>query len=175
MDQGEKIKRVAAFFLSANDHDNPYRTPAAMRTLDGLIRNQVSRALGRAATRWREAYADGHRELQRPTRDQPWPDPGQTARLNTLKTTADKLSSLSSLVSALPAPTNDRVWQRVRDTKSLLDALIDYDYSLADHAQRLDDLSQQSSTLPSDQSSAAMIQQIEQLLRERASLIASVP
>lgn len=163
-------------WLSPHTDSNPYASPATMRALDSLIRSQVADQIARAAARFRGAYAEGHARLGHPSREAPLPDSAALEALRSLKAKGDRLSNLSAAVSALPAPANDRVWQRVRDHRNLLELLIEYDYTLVAESRKLGPWAEAallSGAGGNDLESA--LAPIQRTLRERSDLLLSVP
>ncbi len=170
----DQIQRVAAWFKAA---DNPYASAQTMRQLDGMIRNQLAAALAEAAARWRLSYTDYHRAMPPSSREHPFPPREQVARLNALRRVADQLSNLASTVRALPAPSNDRVWQRIRDQRQLLEMLVEYDSLLAEYGEVLNRWSQSVDPTTSAVGEAELAEQltpITKVLRERSEWLRSV-
>ncbi len=170
----EQIRRVAGWFKTA---DNPYASPQSMRQLDGMIRNQVASALSEAAACWRLAYTAYHQAMPPASREAPFPPPEQMARLNALRHIADQLSNLAATVQALPAPANDRVWQRIRDQRQLLEMLVEYDALLAEYAEVLNHWSQSIDPATSPHSQTELAEHLTPLakvLRERSEWLRSV-
>lgn len=116
---------------------NPYATADSLRAWDGVIRNHVADALEGAASRWRGWYTEAHRALPTPSREHPWPDRGQMARVQELKRVADQCSGEASRVRAQEMPAHDRVFHRLRANDGLLDLLLACDARLAGHVDAL--------------------------------------
>lgn len=167
------VRRIIAVFAPAT-RVGFYDSPAGMRELDHLIRNRLAQDLSGAAGRFREVYANGHRNLPPPTRDAPLGDPARIRDLASLKRTAERLEELAALIHALPAPANDRVWQKIRREETLLDQLIAWDYEMAEIGVRLADVAHAPGD-PSVDSVADLVDKIRSLLRDRQALIVSVP
>ncbi|MCY0909887.1 MAG: hypothetical protein OWR62_16030 [Sulfobacillus thermotolerans] len=140
MERHEALSVISAKFFSERRDTNPYASAETMRALDQLIRNALSDGLARAAAVFRGLYQHESRRLSIPSREHPLPDPNAMVRLRELKRIADVLSEWVSRVHALPAPSNDRVYHRIRDNDQLLELLIEVDYQLASSASALDGL-----------------------------------
>lgn len=174
MEQHDKILAVMHKFLVETADTNPYATAATMRALDGLIRNQLSAQLARAAHLWRETWMAYNRTIPPATREEPFPDRAMLQTARQLKGLADRLSSLAGTVTALPAPVNDRVWNRVRNHALTLQTLIDMDYDLVSIASGWDSMptSGDSTTVTE---TTARLDQLESRLRDRQLLLERVP
>ncbi len=124
-------------WLSEARDTNPYATAEGMRAWDSVIRNHVADALEAAASRWRGWYTEAHRALPTPSREHPWPDRDQMARVQDLKRVADQCSAEGARVRAQEMPAHDRVFHRLRGNDSLLDLLLACDARLAGHVDIL--------------------------------------
>ncbi len=174
MELTAKIRAVATALLPHTTAD-PYASGASMRALDGLIRSRVSESLAQAAAVARSAYSHGYEALGHPTRDHPLPDLEAMRQWNRLKRLSEELSGLGALVSALPAPTNDRVWQRLRNNRTLLELLIEYDYNLVEYSKTLEAAVRGVDETVAPQDLEASLDPIRKLLRERSDLLSAVP
>jgi hypothetical protein len=170
----EKIRVVAAAVFSTASTD-PYATGSSMRALDSLIRSRVAETLAHAAAAVRTQYTDAHQALGHPSRENPFADAEKLRDLEQIKRLSEQLSNLGSLVSALPAPANDRVWQRLRKNRSLLELLIEYDYTLVEHTASLERRVQSANLSDGLNDILAMLDPIKNLLRERSDLLSAVP
>jgi len=113
--------------------------------------------------------------LDHPSRENPFADAEKLRDLEQIKRLSEQLSNLGSLVSALPAPANDRVWQRLRKNRSLLELLIEYDYTLVEHTASLERRVQSANLSDGLNDILAMLDPIKNLLRERSDLLSAVP
>lgn len=167
------IRRIAAVFGQGRSAGF-YDSPAAMRDLDLLIRNRLAADLSRAATRFREAYAAGHRDLARPSRESPLGDPVRLRELASVKAAGERLQDLAALVHAQPAPAGDRVWRKIHREGPLLDQLIAWDYAMAEVGEQLAAIAAEPESLPVDQVDH-LVEKIRGLLRDRQALITGLP
>lgn len=177
MERHEALHVIGAKFLSQGRDTNPYASAETMRAFDQVIRNNLGDGLARAAAAVRTLYQEQSRLMGTPTRERPFPDPADLARLRHLKRLADQLSEWVSSVHALEVPANDRVYHRIRDNDQLLELLIDVDYQLAKSASELDQLtetltlSQFQDRLPRFES---QLELLGKALRERSRIVSGV-
>ncbi len=124
-------------WLSEARDTNPYATAESLRQWDNVIRNHTADALEAVASQWRNWYTEAHRDLPTPSREHPWPDRSQLARVQDLKRAADQCSAEASRVRAQEMPSQDRVFHRLRANDGLLDLLVACDARLAGHVDAL--------------------------------------
>lgn len=178
MERHEQIGTIVAKFFHERRDVNPYASADTMRALDHVIRDGLAGGLARAASVWRSMYQEQSRRVRVPTRDNPLPDAQQMADLREYKRLADLLSERVSMVHALPAPANDRVYHRIRNNDQLLELLITTDYGLAVIAESLDRLGDGITRETASQARGAFERKIAELdaaLKERSRLLSSVP
>ncbi len=164
---------VGKFFSEANDV-NPYASAATMRALDQAIRNTLCGDLARLAAVWRGYYQAASAEIPAPSRENPFVDRALLDRAKGFKAIADHLSQLASQAASLEAPTNDRVYNRIRKNDVLLETLIELDRSLALTARQIEE----HGTFNDPQGLAGIrrdMDQLEALIRERRRLLAPIP
>lgn len=178
MERHEKVSKVAAKFLYESRDINPYASAASMRALDALIRNSIADGLARAAQKWRLVYQAQSRLIGVPTRDKPFPDAEALAQLKEYKRMADELSEWVSRLHALPAPSNDRAYHRIRDNDQLLELLIAQDYAITVISESLDHLGD---SLTSASAQALSLQfteklgELEAAIVSRSRILSNVP
>jgi hypothetical protein len=117
---------------------NFYRKENQLRADDLLIRAKVGELLGSARKSIETAQSDYRREfLPPPTREKPTHDPKAVAGAQTLERLSKAVDALKGLISAQPAPENDRMTQRYRQEADTLQRLIASDQKLAGQAELL--------------------------------------
>ncbi|PSR34182.1 MAG: hypothetical protein C7B46_06430 [Sulfobacillus benefaciens] len=174
MEKHDSVQEIVAKFFSEARDINPYASAATMRALDQVIRNTLSGDLVAAAAVWRHRYQEASAEIPAPSRDNPFPDHHLLQKAKQLKALADHLSQLASQVAALEAPSQDRVYNRIRDNTALLDTLIEVDRALAAIARRIEASSL--ATSPMDTNALELgLSELESLLRQRRQILAGTP
>src|SRR5580700_1665974 len=114
---------------------NFYKTQGQLRADDLLIRQRVGAALGSAAGRIEQLAAEFQRKcIPAPSRQQPYPPAELMARLGDARALRQKLLDREILIQGLPAPAQDKVWQRLRDETNLLQNLLNADAGLLELA-----------------------------------------
>lgn len=90
---------------------------------------------------------------------------------------ADRFSEAAAFVTALPVPSNDRVWHRVRSHTLTRQTLIDFDYQLVHLADQIEH-----PPIPEGPSPAKArtpiydaVQALENVMTERLRLLEQVP
>lgn len=155
---------------------NYYDDRNKARADDLLVRQKASGALGEAAqalTALETAYV---RKFVPPaTRGNPFPPDAVLQKQRELVRLREDIRDLSSRIGGLSVPTQDKVWQRVRDEKTLLDALLSYDHLLIEQADtvRLQALALTASEWD-DAGGASLetaLRTVEATLRERQQLL----
>ncbi|NMP23762.1 hypothetical protein [Sulfobacillus harzensis] len=177
MERHEALVVIGAKFFSERQDTNPYASAETMRAFDQVIRNSLGDGLARAASVFRTFYQEQSRVIGIPTRERPFPDPGDMAKLRYLKRIADQLSEWVSRIHALEAPSNDRVYHRIRDNDQLLELLIDVDYQLAQSATEIDRMTESLNVSVLDAMLPKFERQLEVLgkaVRERSRIISGV-
>src|ERR1700677_4434186 len=117
---------------------NFYRQEHQLRADDLLIRGKVGTLLGSARKSIETAQSDYRREfLPPPTREKPTHDPTAVAGAQTLERLSHAVGALQGLISAQPAPENDRMSERHRQEAETLQRLIASDQKLAGQAELL--------------------------------------
>lgn len=174
MERHERLLTIVGKFLSEAKDINPYASAATMRALDQAIRNTLAGDLATLAAIWRGFYQAASAKIPAPSREQPFVDRALLDRAKELKGIADQLSQLASQAASLEAPSNDRVYNRIRKNDVLLETLIDIDRNLALTARQFEE-----EVVHSDPESLTRIrsdmQQLERLMGERRRLLAPIP
>ncbi len=174
VERHEGVLVIVAKFLSESLDTNPYASAATMRALDQAVRNTLSGDLTQLASRWRALYQDTSAKIPLPSREHPFPDRGLLDQAKALKAVADQLSQLASQATALEAPSNDRVYNRIRKNDVLLETLIEIDRNLALTARQMEE---QRESLDADnlKEIRTNMHQLEALMGERRRLLAPIP
>ncbi len=178
MERHEKVLKVAAKFFDESRDVNPYASAATMRALDALIRNAIADGLARAAQKWRSVYQAQSRLIGVPTRDNPFPDPKALTLLKDYKRMADGLSEWVSRLHALPIPSNDRVYHRIRDNDQLLELLIAQDYAITIISESLDHLGDSLTSASAEALSLQFTEKLAELeaaIASRSRILSNVP
>ena len=178
MERHEQIPVIVAKFFNEARDTNPYASAATLRSLDHVIRTGLADSMAHAAAAWRMAYQEQNRIVGTPTRENPFPDRDAMAKLRLIKETADAASEWVSRIHALEAPSNDRVYHRIRDNDQLLELLIDVDYQLAAAADAIEQATDGLKVQNAEERLAAFRAQLDAFanaVRERSRLIKSVP
>ncbi len=120
---------------------NWYREENQLHAGDLLIRSKVSDYLQKARddlAALESAYRA--RYLPPPSREHPLPDPAAVARTRLLHDAGESVGAVETRVRTAPVPENDKIWQRYRVEKDLLERLTALDTDLVWHAMLLADL-----------------------------------
>lgn len=177
MERHERVAAVVAKFFHESRDINPYASADTMRALDQIIRNGLADQVARAAGAWRAIYQQQSRIVGTPTRDKPFASAEMMAVMREFKQRADALSSLGSRVHALPAPSNDRVFHRIRDNDQLLELLIAMDYQLVGIAEAIEQLAAALTLANAKELGVQFslkVAELENLVRERGGLLSQV-
>lgn len=174
MERHEGLLVIVGKFLSESRDVNPYASAATMRALDQAIRNALAGDLARLAAAWRGLYQGASARIPAPSREHPFVDRALLDHVKALKQVADQLSALSSQAAAMEAPSNDRVYNRIRKNDVLLETLIELDRNLALTARQIEDgvVADEPASIIQIQST---MQQLEALIGERRRLLAPIP
>lgn len=107
---------------------NAYRKENQLRADDLLIRGKISEMLGALRNRWKIRENEWRAEkLPAPTRENPYPDPSAVATAKAMENIQKEIESFEIRIRTAPVPGNDRVWERHRNEKATLDALMQCD------------------------------------------------
>jgi hypothetical protein len=117
---------------------NFYRKENQLRADDLLIRSKVGLLLASARKSVEAAESDYRREfLPPPSREKPRPDAAAVAGAQAIERLSKAVGALITLISAQPAPENDRMTQRHRQEAATLQNLIASDQTLVGQAELL--------------------------------------
>ena len=117
---------------------NFYNVKNQMRADDLLVRQKAAETLGLAANALGALQGDYQRRYVPPgTREQPFPPPERMERLREIGQARERLSTLAAEIRGMPVPTQDRTWWRLRDERSLLESLLQYDRTLIGRIEEL--------------------------------------
>jgi len=117
---------------------NFYRKENQLRADDLLIRSKVGALLGSARKSVETAESDYRREfLPPPSREKPRPDAVAVAGAQALERLSHAIGTLSSQMTSLPVPENNRMIQRHREEAPTLQRLIESDQTLTGQAELL--------------------------------------
>jgi hypothetical protein len=115
---------------------NMFRKENQLRADSLLIRQKGSSILGRASTSMREAETAYRKvNLPLPTREKPLPDPEAVENARTIEAFVREVGRIESQLRAAPVPENDRLWQRHRRERNLLEQLLASDQSTIGKAE----------------------------------------
>lgn len=157
---------------------NLYNHANRARADDLLVRQHASGLLGEAANQLgRLATEYTAQRLPPSTRDHPFPSQAEMAPLKQLQSLRTEVSTLSSRIRGLSAPTQDRVWERFRTESTTLDYLLSSDYQLISAADTVLKVVQSVGaadwTAETQAEVQASLQALEQLAREREQFLKS--
>lgn len=107
---------------------NMFRTENQLRADSLLIRSKGSEILGRAITSLRDAES-AYRKAKLPplTRQSPRHDTVALAGARTIEALVTEVGRIEGLLRSAPAPETDRIWQRYRRERNLLERLVESD------------------------------------------------
>ena len=117
---------------------NWYRQENKLRADDLLIRSKVSDYLqeaGASLASLETAYRVRH--LPPPTRENPLPDPVALAHARSLQELREAVGAVETQVRTAPVPETDKIWQRYRIEKKVLEQLALVDAEMVDAAVSL--------------------------------------
>jgi hypothetical protein len=110
---------------------NLYEDKNRTRADDLLVRGQAAGALSEAANALRTLRTEYHRRFVPPlTREQPDPPRERLDALAEIARLGQRLSDIEVAIRSMPAPTQDKVWERFRREQTLLSELLLQDYNL---------------------------------------------
>ena len=110
---------------------NFYNKTNQARTDDQLVRERASYNLGQAITLLAQLRSDYSTLFVPPlTRANPDPPAEALAQLRVMEAMQQGISSLESHIRAMPVPTQDRTWWRIRQEHNLLLQLLNFDLAL---------------------------------------------
>ncbi|HEX5417021.1 MAG TPA: hypothetical protein VFZ25_15265 [Chloroflexota bacterium] len=155
---------------------NLYEGKNRARADDLVLREKVADELANAAAALRSLRtAYQKRFIPPPSRENPSPPPERLAALRAIGESQQRVSDLESRVRGMTVPTQDRVWEKFRGEKALLNQLILHDYNLAAPAVAIRERCQ--ALRPAEwgddveSSLADLIDQVEAAARQRAGLL----
>lgn len=172
---GDSVHGLVTNLLSAYGY-NLYEGKNRARADDLVVREKVAGDLADAAAALRSLRtAYQKRFVPPPSRENPSPPPERMAALRAIAAVQERLSDLETRVRGMAVPTQDRVWEKFRGERTLLNQLILHDYNLAAPAMTVRERCQ--SLHPADWSEDVegalgdAIDQIERAARQRAGLL----
>jgi hypothetical protein len=113
-----------------------YSEKGRLRADDLLVRERVRRGLGEAATRLRQLAGEWRADRVPPsTREQPFPPAEVMEPIRRAERLGRSIEDVSTAVSGLPLMSQDRVWDRVRQTG--LDELLQFDWTMVGESDAL--------------------------------------
>lgn len=171
----ESVRGLLTNLLSAYGY-NLYEGKNRARADDILVREKTAGHLSEAATALRALrIAYQKRFVPPPSRENPSPPPERLAAMRAIGTIQERLGDLESRVRGMSVPTQDRVWEKLRNERNLLNQLIVQDYNLLAPASTL--LERCVAMKPADWNDDVetalgdLIEQIEGAARQRAALL----
>lgn len=172
---GESVHGLLVNLLSAYGY-NLYEGKNRARADDLVVREKVAGDLADAAAALRTLRtAYQKRFIPPPSRENPSPPPERMAALRAIADLQERLSDLEVRVRGMSVPTQDRVWEKFRGERGMLNQLILHDYNLAAPSVTVRERCR--SIHPPDWNEdvegalGEAIDQIESAARERASLL----
>ncbi|MDA8093562.1 MAG: hypothetical protein M0T84_06535 [Betaproteobacteria bacterium] len=112
---------------------NAYREENKLRADDALIRNELSGLLGQSRDAVRRLEMAWRRErLPPPSREHPFPDKAAMEVARALERQQKAIEEIETSIRNAAVPENDRVWQRHRNERIVLEKLRDADLRLAE-------------------------------------------
>lgn len=155
---------------------NLYDQKNRARADDLLVREKTAEDLALAAGALRSLRTAYHKRfIPPPTRENPSPPPDRLAALREIARLQERLADLETRVRGMVVPTGDRVWERFRGERALLNQLLLHDYNLIAPARELRERAE--ALGPSDWSDEvavdleARIDQIERAVRARGDFL----
>jgi len=117
---------------------NFYNKTNQARADDQLVRERASYNLGQTVTLLAQLRSDYATRFVPPlTRANPDPPAEAMAQLRTIEAAQQALSSVESHIRAMPVPTQDRTWWRIRQEQNLLEQLLNFDLTLVRSSEQL--------------------------------------
>ncbi|MDQ2730652.1 MAG: hypothetical protein M3Y56_03250 [Armatimonadota bacterium] len=130
MNEDSVIQQQLHLLLTAYGY-NLYNSNNRARADDLLVRQRASASIGDAASHLGEVATDyAAHHIPPSTRENPYPPREQMAQLEQMNELKDQVSTLGALIRAMPAPTQDRTWARIRSESGTLNALLRLDCRL---------------------------------------------
>lgn len=121
---------------------NYYRIENQLRADDLLVRQRAGTFLGQAAARLEEVAQKFQRTcMPTASREHPFPPADLMERLNTLRRVRQRVTEQGSLLQGMPTPTQDKIWQRLRNEQALLQSLLRADVALLKLAAEVEEQS----------------------------------
>ena len=169
------IRQQLSLLLSAYGY-NLYDDKNRMRADDVLVRGQAAGALGEAAGRLATLRTEYRRRfIPASTREQPYPPADRLARLGEMARLQERVADLETRIRAMPAPTSDRVWERLRHEETTLAELLAHDYGLIQPCYELRDMAQaltvETWTGEADARLDGIMGRIEEAIRARSTFL----
>ena len=151
---------------------NFYNKTNQARSDDQLVRERASYNLAQAVSLLAQLRNDYSIRFVPPlTRANPDPPAEAMAQLRAIETAQQALSSVESHIRAMPVPTQDRTWWRIRQEQNLLEQLLNFDLSLVRNSEQLyqyvAQLTPEQWNSESDRVLRQRTQQLNQLAQER--------
>ena len=117
---------------------NFYAKTNQERADDQLVRERASYSLGQSITLLAQLRSDYSTRFVPPlTRANPDPPAEAMTQLRTIEQAQQTLSSVESHIRAMPVPTQDRTWWRIRQEHTLLEQLLTFDLSLVRSSEQI--------------------------------------
>jgi hypothetical protein len=158
---------------------NFYSQKNAARADDLLIREKAAHRLGEAVAAlaaleiaYRQAF------IPQATRERPYPPADAMDRLRALGRLKTRVSEMAVRIRSVSAPTQDKIWFRIRSEQALLSQLLTYDESLVAATNRASEMARllTAAAWNTDPSGSATqfdepLQELDATLRERTDLL----
>jgi hypothetical protein len=110
---------------------NFYRVENQLRADDLLVRQKAGSFFGHTSARLEKLAEEyQHTVIPAPTRQQPYPPAELMERLNAIRALRQRVQNQGSFLQGLSAPTQDKIWRRLRDEQGLLSSLLQADLAM---------------------------------------------
>jgi len=117
---------------------NFYNKTNQARADDQLVRERASYNLSQAVTLLAQLRSDYSTRFVPPlTRANPDPPVEAMAQLRAIEGAQQALSTVESHIRAMPVPTQDRTWWRIRQEQNLLEQLLNFDLMLVRGSEQI--------------------------------------
>lgn len=156
---------------------NYYNRENQARADDLLIRQQAAGSLSQAVGLLSSLHSAYRlRYLPPPTREQPFPPREEQQRAAEILAVRDRLDRVAATIHGMEAPTQDKIWKRLRGERETLTRLLSTDYLLISTCDRLREwatgMTPEAWRDPARRAEVeAMLREIDELIQERRQIL----
>lgn len=156
---------------------NYYKAENRARADDLLIRQQASGSLTQAVAALSALHSAYRlRFLPPPSRENPFPPREELQRAADILALRNRVDQVAAGIRGMSAPTQDKIWKRMRQELDLLTQLLSVDYLLITHCARVRDaaavLTPEDWRDPSRRAEVdGLLRELESVMRERQELL----